>query len=135
MVERAEHAQPPIQRLQLKPVSWVDVRDPAADLHMPGDLGDPHEGDGCSFTIPGSGRKPVLVAVPKAALIHDAAGWEMFAADSGSATVSDGLHVDYSSAKHTLRLAESKQARMTATVHDKYDRVVWQATGEMRCKP
>ena len=133
MVERAQHSQPPVQRIVPQPVSFADTDVPGRDIHIPHSVAKPRAGDGCSFVASGQ-RAAVFVALPEFGLVRHDDEWETFASDSGSERVSGNLPIKYSSGRHTLHLVDGDAGPDKLTIADTYGRTVYESAGELRCK-
>ncbi len=134
LVERVEHQPAPLQPIRPEPVSFADANVPGREIIVPHSIARPRGGDGCGFFATGAPRAAVLVAVPQFGLVKHDGEWETFASDSGSNRVSGNLPIRYSSAKHTLQLADLQSGPDKLTIRDKYGRIVYASDGELRCK-
>lgn len=90
---------------------------------------------GCSF-VPDVARDglPLLVAFPDKAMIRLEGKPLVFAADSASAEVADGVREEYVGRTHAVLLARWEQdGAFTMTVTDRFERPVFRALGALQC--
>jgi hypothetical protein len=133
MVERAQHALPPMERIRPEPVSFADLRRPGVSVSAPHDAPMPAPGAGCHFREREDGPA-LLAATSEFALARFDGQFEIFAADSGGPMLSGGLRRDYSSGAHSILLDEAPDGPATTmTIRDRFDRPIYTATGEWRC--
>jgi hypothetical protein len=133
MVERAQRKLPPLAPLVPEQVAFSDLKRADVGIPVPRDVVMPAAGAGCHFrTRPG---EPVtFVATPGVGLAKFEGRLEIFAADSGGPMLSNGLHRDYTSGAHAVRLAEAADGTgAMLDISDKFDRVVYTAAGKWQC--
>lgn len=132
MVEAANRRYAPPQALAPQPIT-------AADLDKHG-LRDP----GCAFVADGEdGADPVLVLRPKRAVLKLGRELTGYASDPGSPELPLGTWTHYVGKAGSLRIARSGEAdgtaqnrldwQATVTATDDHDRIVYTATGRLRC--
>ncbi len=118
-VEAAQKRKPPVQPLVPEPV------DPGARqlFHLPA--------GGCDFvTDPRPGAHPVLLAGGAKAVLLLNGEPAIFASDSGSPELAPGVHEKYVGRGHWAKLTRAPD---TLTIRDRYERIVYQGAGVLRC--
>lgn len=119
-VEAIQKVRPPIQPLELGGVN-PNVR----RLYKLGD-------SGCAFrTDPNPGSFPLLVMGDTRAVLLLDGEPAVFAADSGSPTVTEGVHAKYVGRKYSAQFARAPDR---VTIRDRFERIVYQAPGTFSCR-
>jgi hypothetical protein len=118
-VEAIQTIKPPVQPLQPEPMSPAVRR-----IFKLGEAG-------CEFhSDPRPGAGPVLVAGKVKAVMRIDREPAILAADSGSPVLGSGLHEKYVGRAHWAQL---RRAPDSLTIRDRYERIVYRATGTFRC--
>ena len=119
-VEAIQKIKPPVQPLELGAVN-PNVR----RLYKLG-------ASDCAFaTDPNPGAFPMLiVGGPKAVLLIDGEP-AIFAADSGSPEVAAGVHARYVGRSYSAQFARQPDR---VTIRDRFERIVYQASGALSCR-
>ena len=123
-VEAAQDRRPPPQAITPGPITPEDRQRHGLP---PG---------GCSF-VPDAAQDglPLLVTFPDKAMVRPEGKALVFAADSASAEVADGVRAEYVGRTHAVRLAnDGLGGAYSLTITDRFERPVFSASGALECK-
>jgi hypothetical protein len=131
-VKALQKVHPPLQPVVPQPMTPEELAE-AAKLARPRDTpdGSPPDLSVCAFVIgPASDGAPVLTADAQRALLKIDGRLVVLASDSGAPKLAPGLHAKYVGRMYWVSFARAPD---TLTVHDRFDRVVYEASGTLRC--
>lgn len=118
-VEAVQKIRPPVQPLELGTVNPTVRR--MFNLSE----------EGCAFfTDPNPGAFPLLVIGHAKAVLLINEEPAIFAADSGSPELAGGIRTKYVGRTHSAQIARDPDR---VTIRDRFERIVYQATGTLHC--
>jgi hypothetical protein len=131
-VKALQKVHPPLQPIVPQPLGAADFAE-AATLAKPRDTPDGSAPDlaSCGFFLGGGNTgAPVLAADAKRAILKVDGRIAVLASDSGSPKLMPGLHAKYVGRTYWAQVSRTPDA---LTVRDRFDRIVYEASGDVRC--
>jgi hypothetical protein len=131
-VKALQKVHPPLQPIAPQRLTSDDLAE-AATLARPRDTPDGSVPDlsNCEFSLGSGNTAPtVLAADAKRAVLKIGGSLVALASDSGSPKLMPGLHAKYVGRKYSVQVSRAPDA---VSIRDRFDRVVYEASGTLRC--